>query len=550
MSEQKVLLRPENQNKQYEALFLEIDSGQVKLPMFQREFVWDKEQSAKLVDSILKGFPIGTFIFWKTREELRSYKEIGNHKLPETPDGDYALYVLDGQQRITSLYAIRKGIRITKDGKIIDYKDIFIDLDHDSIADEQLVVATRVEGRDYVSVHDVLTQKMATFYKKLTAEKAERVEDYKAKLTTYDFSTIVIKDYPIEVACEVFARINTGGKSLTMFEIMVAMTYDEKKDFDLADKYEELIDGTDDDDDCLAKAKFDTIPETTVMQAVAAITVDSIRSKDILKIRRDDFIKNWEPMKSSLFMAIDFVRSEFRIPVSQLLPYPVMLVPLTYFFFRNKNKKASSEQICLLEQFFYWAGVNSRYSSGAETRIGEDLKKISDIAKGKTPKYPAAELKVPVDEVRETWFSAGNAYCKSVLCLLASNRPRSFDTDGEVILDNSNLKIALSRNYHHFFPKDYVKKKMPDKDANWIANITLIDAYSNKHKIGAKAPSVYISAFMKQNKKMKRGLQTHLIEDADDFGVLTDDYDTFLQRRSKLIAEKLNEKLNPEREGA
>ena len=60
-----VLLRPENNNKKYEALFLEIDSGQIKLPMFQREFVWDKEQSARLIDSILKGYPIGTFIFWK-----------------------------------------------------------------------------------------------------------------------------------------------------------------------------------------------------------------------------------------------------------------------------------------------------------------------------------------------------------------------------------------------------------------------------------------------------------------------------------------------------
>src|SRR5664279_4741863 len=108
-NEKRVLLRPENQNKQYEALFLEIDNGQIKLPMFQREFVWDKEQSAKLIDSILKGFPIGTFIFWKTKEELRSYKEVGNHKLPATPKGDYVQYILDGQQRITSLYAIRKG---------------------------------------------------------------------------------------------------------------------------------------------------------------------------------------------------------------------------------------------------------------------------------------------------------------------------------------------------------------------------------------------------------------------------------------------------------
>ncbi len=52
------LLQPDNHNKKYESLFNEIDTGQVKLPMFQREFVWDKEQSAKLIDSILKGYPI------------------------------------------------------------------------------------------------------------------------------------------------------------------------------------------------------------------------------------------------------------------------------------------------------------------------------------------------------------------------------------------------------------------------------------------------------------------------------------------------------------
>jgi len=546
MEAPKVLLRPENQNKQYEALFLEIDQGQIKLPMFQRDFVWDKEQSARLVDSILKGFPIGTFIFWRTREELRSYKNIGNHKLPETPEGDYAQYVLDGQQRITSLYAIRKGIRITKDGKVIDYKDIFVNLDHDPDLDESLVVATQEEGKTYVSVHDVLTKKMSVFYKTLSADQAELVEEYKSKLTTYDFSTIVIKDYPIEVACDVFARINTGGRPLTMFEIMVAMTYDEKSGFDLAEKYEELVEGTDEDDDCLTKAKYDTVPETTIMQAVAAVTVHSIRSKDILKIKREHFIKNWELMKNSLFMAVDLLRSELRIPVSRLLPYPVMLVPFTYFFFCNKNKKASSEQIALLEQYFYWVGLNWLYSSSAETRIGEDLKNIADIAKGKRPKYPATERNVTTEDILETYFSAGNAYCKSILCLFASSRPRSFDTDGEVILDNSNLKIALSRNYHHFFPKDFIKKKLPGKEPNWIANITLIDAYSNKHKIGAKAPSNYVSAFMKKNAKLKNGLRTHLITDVEKFGILDDDYDTFLRQRAEKIAEKLNEKLNPD----
>ena len=290
-----VLLQPDNHNKKYEALFVEIDTGQIKLPMFQREFVWEKEQSAKLIDSILKGFPIGTFIFWRTKEELRSYKEVGNHRLPDTPKGDYVQYILDGQQRITTLYAIRKGIRISKDGVEIDYKDIFIDLTFDPTNDDQIVVTDKLEVKRYVSVHRVLTSQITDLLDEFEGRDVlKQIETYKGRLTGYDFSSITIKDYPIDVACEIFARINTGGKILTVFEIMVAKTYDEVRGFDLAEKYEALRDGTDEEKECLAAAKFETIPEATIMQCVAAITLRAVRSKDILKIRRDTFIDSWE----------------------------------------------------------------------------------------------------------------------------------------------------------------------------------------------------------------------------------------------------------------
>ncbi len=542
--EPKVLLRPENQNKKYEALFLEIDSGQIKLPMFQREFVWDKEQTAKLIDSILKGYPIGTFILWKTRDTLRSYKEIGHHKLPETPTGDYAQYILDGQQRITSLYAIRKGLRITKDGKEIDYRDIFINLDYDAVSDEQIAVTEQEEGKDYVAVHDLLSKNMRILFKGLSDEKAGLVEDYKNKLTTYDFPTITIKDYPIEIACDVFTRINTGGKPLTLFEIMVAMTYDEKKGFDLAQKYEELCYGTDKSADYLEKAKYDTIPASTVMQAVAAIILESVRAKDILKIRRDVFIDNWKNMESSVFTTVNFLRTTLRIPVSQLLPYPALLVPLTYFFHKNKNQKPNNIQAKLLEQFFYWVSLTSRYSSATETKIGEDLKKMNSIIKGRKPRYHSDELQISADVISETWFSAGNSFVKALLCLFASQKPRNFDDDADVILDNSHLKIASSKNYHHFFPKEYLRKHAPGEEANLVANITLIDAASN-NKIKAKAPSVYIGKFSESNTKLSNGLKTHFIGNIGRFGITDDNYQRFIKCRSVTIANALNNKLNP-----
>jgi hypothetical protein len=370
-----------------------------------------------------------------------------------------------------------------------------------------------------------------------------KIESYKSALTNYDFSTITIKDYPIEVACEVFSRINTGGMALTVFEIMVAKTYDEAKKFDLAEKYEVLRDGSDEDRECLTGAKFETVPEAIIMQCVSAITQRAVRSRDILKIRRDVFIANWEPMKASLFMAIDFIRSELRVPVSQLMPYPAILVPLTYFFHAVGNRKPRNEQVRFLEQFFYWVGLTQRYSSATESKLADDFNRMDSIIKSEMPSYQSTELTIDARAIEETWFSAGNAYCKAILCLLAYLQPKSFDTNGVVILDNSNLKIASSRNYHHFFPKAYLEKNGNGRQPNMIANITLLDGYSNKHRIGAKAPSDYIGKFGKDNPAIAETLKTHLIRDVGAYGVSNDDYDAFLRNRARAIALALNVKL-------
>ena len=67
-----------------------------------------------------------------------------------------------------------------------------------------------------------------------------------------------------------------------------------------------------------------------------ALAIDQqVRRRDILKIKRQDFISSWPIVKDGIFTAVDFIRSHLRIPVSRLLPYNALLVPLTYFFIRN-----------------------------------------------------------------------------------------------------------------------------------------------------------------------------------------------------------------------
>ena len=544
------MLQPENQNKKYERLFIEIHDGQIKIPNFQRSFVWDKLQTAKLIDSIIKGFPIGTFILWKTREEMRHYKSIGNDVLPKTKRGATSFYILDGQQRITSLYAVRKGLLykfINKNGdKIeIDYKDISIDLSMDPDADEEVVLINPPEEAPYISVHELLSGTFTKWMKRYDEDGLEKIETYQKRLTGYDFSTIVMPDYPLDIACEVFTRINTGGTELTLFEIMVAKTYDEKKKFDLLEKYNHLINNSNSEKD-LESVGYETVPDTTVLQCVSAHLVKQVRRRDILKLNKTKFINSWDTVKDGIFYAVDYLRKSLSVPVSTLLPYNAILVPFSYFFIIKKGKRPTSIQNKLLKQYFYWASLSERFSSGAEGKIALDLKRMDRILKELPPSYRGEEVKLTEEEIEESWFSAGNSFCKAIICIFSSFKPLSFDGEAEVELGNAWLKRANSKNYHHFFPKSYLKKNdYEDWEINTISNITLVDDYLNKRTIGSKSPSVYMKQFIKNNKHIEKTMKSHLIDNLDDFGVLGNDYETFKSKRSTKILKEINKRLNP-----
>src|ERR1035437_2430816 len=99
---------------------------------------------------------------------------------------------------------------------------------------------------------------------------------------------------------------------------------------------------------------------------------------------------------------------------------------------------------------------------------------MDKIINEEEPRYPAGEMRVAEDEFMELEFGSG-ANCKAVLCALAYHQPKSFDSNSLVNLDNSNLKIATSKNYHHFFPKAYLAEHHKSAEPNLMANITLID---------------------------------------------------------------------------
>ncbi len=537
------MLQPENQSKQYEHLFADIDEGRMKIPRFQRDFVWTDNQTAALLDSIVKGFPIGTFILWKTREEMRHIKNIGNITLPKTPDGDATLYVLDGQQRITSLYAVRKGIRLTKDGKEIDYRRISINLHLDPDGDEQIVTADTPPDCPCISVYALLNSPIDELARQFLPH-LNKIAVYQQRLKGYLFSTILISDYPIDIACEIFTRINTGGTTLTLFEIMVAKTYDQERGFDLALEYDRLINdnGTGKD---LEDVGYDAIPASTVLQCIAAHLRRQVRARDILRLKRQEVIDCWPVVKEAIFTAVDYCRNYLRIPVSILLPYDALLVPFCYFFVHNSMKMPTSDQHGFLCQYFWWASLNNRFSSGVEGKLSQDFQRMDRILSGLAPDYKSDDqLHLTLDDLRFRWFSAGDAFCKAILCLYAYYQPKSFASNSLVQLDNAWLKVAFSKNYHHFFPKSYLDKKGFEYwQANSVLNITLVDDYLNKQKIGARPPSAYMQEFAKSNPELSQTMQTHLIDDMVRFGVWSDDYSAFLEQRGQRVLDEIKKRV-------
>ena len=529
---------PEPQSVTFTALFAEIEKGTIKIPQFQRDFVWSKARSAKLLDSIVKGYPIGTFILWKTHERLRSIRNLGGVSLPDTPKGDAVEYVLDGQQRLTSLFVTLKGLKIDRDGAQEDFSHFWVDL---TVSESEEIILMESEGhheKDIIQLKDLLSGDFA-YLASFPKELQERIRTYKNRIESYQFSAILMKDAAIDVATEVFTRLNTGGQLLSVFEIMVAKTYDPDKKFDLAEKFNTLIAE-------LQAVDYETLSSATVLQMVAVLIRKDCRKKEILSLPKSEVIETWPKAVAAIRATVDYFRNYYRIPVSRLLPYPGLVIPFAYYFDKHHDKPTGDQQH-FLQDFFWRVSLGGRYSQSLESRVAQDIGKIDRILKGKLPTYDWA-VDVTAEFIEKNgYFSTSRSFVKAILCVLAHKEPKSFVDNSIVRLDNSYLKQANSKNYHHFFPKAWLEKQGEDADRiNHVANITLVDDFLNKRLIRAQSPKTYMKAFIANNPSIDKCLATHLIKLNTSFGVLTDDYAKFFDARCRAISRELEKLIIPQ----
>ena len=172
-----------------------------------------------------------------------------------------------------------------------------------------------------------------------------KVRNYKQVISSYQCSVIDIPEARIDTATEIFTRINVTGKPLSVFEIMVAKTFDYDQSFDLSEKARNLTEE-------LADHDYGTIPDIIFLQVSSAIIAKECAKKDILRLNKQEFIDTWDKTEDAIGFAVDYLRTSLHVPVSQLLPYKALLVQLR-----------TSSQTILLSRL-------ARFTSGFATSFG------------------------------------------------------------------------------------------------------------------------------------------------------------------------------------
>ncbi len=518
--------QPKPDSMDYPELLAQVESGVIKIPDFQRPIVWDIGQTLYLLDSISRGYPIGSLILWRTEDRMKSHRNVGGLSLREAPEGRELNYVLDGQQRLTSLFACLKGATIA--GK--PYR-VYCDLD--SRDDSEIFSLSQSDRARFADLKDVLGDSPHLVYDTLTPDRKKRFNELRESFRLYKFPVIRIEDQPLDTVCEIFTRINNSGTELDLFDLMVAKTW--KDGFNLRDRYNELVAS-------LEGVQFEGLGSSAVMQAVSCVIKGACTRKVTLSIRRDEMATGWDESSKAILHAIDFIRDHLGVPSSRLMPYPSAVAPIAFFFHRNGFKQPDARLSKLLSRYFWRSAAIGRYTQGTESKLGLDLKEVDKAMSGddKSFTYPEGWTAVDYETISRTELSLSNAFCKTVLAFLAAQHPLSLENNTPVRVDNSSLARSNSRHFHHFFPKKHLERKGVSQEmANRVANICLVPAQSNLH-YQDKAPRDYLAPLRISNPGLSGALRSHLIEDSPEFGIGADDYSKFLEARGEEIKSGLH----------
>ena len=211
-------------------LIVAVNKGLYRIPQFQREYVWEKSRVLELFDSVYKEYPIGSFFLWKAgREHNRLFRHSISLNIPPVKDDDDVTFVLDGQQRITSLYVALLGL--TAQGT--DYSHICFD-----VKDEKFTYR-EPDNKRFISISDIWGENALDIVEEVEKAYKPAYKRCFRILQTYPVSIVEVRDQDLPAVCKIFQRLNQSGKRLDRFDLISTMTFN--PDFDLREKFKQDI---------------------------------------------------------------------------------------------------------------------------------------------------------------------------------------------------------------------------------------------------------------------------------------------------------------------
>ncbi len=508
-------------------LMQSIHTGKAQLPDFQRGWVWGDSRIKALIASITKNFPIGAAMFLEYgNENIRfKYRPIEGAPVQSAPPSEL---ILDGQQRLTSVYSAMYSsnpVNTETDNKIKIKRFYYIDIEKaidpniDRVDAIVSVPETRIVSSDFGRKEDLnVSTPELEFQHKLFPLNIildfNKVEEWSNQYCTYyDFDKTIWKEFtqfksqivmptlqykfpvillgketPKEAVCQVFENVNTGGVSLTVFELVTAIFA--MDDFELRQDWDTRK------ENFFSKDLLNVIDATAFLTACTLLAsymkggTVSCKKKDVLALTLEDYKKYSNPLTQG-FVDAEKILEEERIFLESDLPYTTQFVPMAVICtILNFDKKLGITNIKNKIKKWYWCGVFGEMYGGAnETRYVNDVVGVIEWIKD-DKKLPKTVQEAYFNPIRllslQTRQSA--AY-KGIMALILKNHCKDFISGRE--MDFSVYK-SESIDIHHIFPKAYCEKqKYPKLKWNSVVNKTPI-SYSTNREIGGVAPNTYL----------------------------------------------------------
>ncbi|SHK99454.1 hypothetical protein SAMN05444414_103219 [Roseovarius marisflavi] len=505
-------------------IITDIDRGEIKVPKFQRPFVWQPQQALELIDSIARGYPVGSLLLWRTSEKLKAERNIGQFKLPETDEMTPTKYVLDGQQRLTVMYA-SLGAALNGSGF-----NPFYDLRRQTF----LVGTTKTSAKHLFPLRlTYKTTELLNFRTEIQSESDKeplqaRLDALISALTGYRVPVVELRDLTVEEVCPIFERINSSGTKLSTFDLIAAATW--TTEFDLADQAEEIS-------EAIAPKGFSGITNETILKCIAATLLGSIKKDDILgmrKIEKSRIEEATESVKVALRRAVDYLSREFGIQAMAFLPYEAHLICLTSLF---KDREAlSSDENRRVRQWFWRTSFAQYFRGASETFVSNEIREFrawaldGEILIERFGVIPNAPV------IKATDFHFRAAISKAYVIALAKLNPRNI-TNGQHIDLSAALSSYNNKQFHHIFPQAHLKRLEYRDKINSFANICMLAAGEN-NALSDEDPNSYLPRSIRRHGDSADAiLACNMMPPSDSVDYSSMEYADFLDVRSRILAE-------------